>query len=134
VALAADGADGLRKASELRPDAIIVDGVLPDLDGASVIRRFRLDSALRDTPCLLLTGEDSQAGEIAALDAGADAFARKSEDDSVVLARVAAMLRTAAESREQPNRTTLSSLKKVLAVDDSVTYLEELARQLRDDG
>ena len=97
------------------------------------MRRLRLDPGLRGTPCLLLTGDDSVAGEIAALDAGADAFARKSEDESVIVARVAAMLRTASESRDSGQKTSMD-FKKVLAVDDSLTYLEELAGELRDEG
>jgi signal transduction histidine kinase len=83
---------------------------------------------------LLLTAEEGTAGEVLALDAGADAFARKSEDESVILARVAAMLRAAGESREHAHRTSLAGLKKILAVDDSPTYLDELARHLRDEG
>lgn len=132
--LAADGEEGLRKAAQLHPDAVIVDGVLPGIDGATVVRRLRLDPGLRGTPCLLLTGSDSAAGEIEALDSGADAFARKSEDESVILARVAAMLRTATESRDGGPRTSMADLKRILAVDDSLTYLEELARHLRDEG
>jgi DNA-binding response OmpR family regulator len=134
VVVASDGADGLGKAARVHPDAIVVDGVLPDIDGPTVIRRLRLDPGLRGTPCLLLTAEEGTAGEVLALDAGADAFARKSEDESVILARVAAMLRAAGESREHAHRTSLAGLKKILAVDDSPTYLDELARHLRDEG
>jgi two-component system, NtrC family, sensor kinase len=134
VVLAVDGEDGLRKAAQLHPDAVIVDGVLPGIDGTTVVRRLRLDPGLRGTPCLLLTGEDSVAGEIAALDAGADAFARKSEDEPVILARVTAMLRTASEPRDGGQKTSMADFKKVLAVDDSLTYLEELTGQLRDEG
>jgi two-component system, NtrC family, sensor kinase len=134
TALAATGIDGLKMAAHWHPDAVIVDGVLPDIDGATVVRRLRLDPGLRGIPCLLLTASEGTAGEVLALDAGADAFARKSEDDSVILARLAAMLRTARESRVHERRTTMAELKKVLAVDDSITYLEELAQQLRNDG
>ena len=56
VLLAGNGGEGLRLAAEARPSAIVVDGVLPDIDGATVIRRIRLDAALRRTPCLVLTG------------------------------------------------------------------------------
>jgi DNA-binding response OmpR family regulator len=52
----------------------------------------------------------------------------------VILARVAAMLRAAGESREHAYRTSLAGFKKILAVDDSPTYLDELARHLRDEG
>jgi two-component system, NtrC family, sensor kinase len=55
VVVAESGEEGLRLAVDLRPAAIIVDGVLPGIDGAAVIRRIRFDSALRRVPCLLLT-------------------------------------------------------------------------------
>src|SRR5262249_26074266 len=77
VLLAETGEEGLRIAASERPTAIVVDGVLPGIDGATVIRRIRLDAALRRTPCLLLTGADDRAAELRALDVGADAFLRK---------------------------------------------------------
>lgn len=129
--VAADGETGLRVAAEVRPDGIVVDGVLPGIDGASVVRRIRLDPGLQQTPCLLLTGAEDAAGEILALDAGADGFARKSEDISAILARLSAMLRTAEQSRDKAHGASLMEPKTILAVDDSQPYLEELAEQLR---
>ena len=84
-------------AADRRPQAVIVDGVLPGIDGATVIRRIRLDPALRDMPCLLLTAADDYATELQMLDAGADAFVRKQQDLAVVLAKLAAVLRQSAE-------------------------------------
>ena len=55
VVTAASGEEGLQAAASHRPDAIVVDGTLPGIDGATVVRRLRLDAALRDIPCLLLT-------------------------------------------------------------------------------
>jgi len=130
---AASGTEGLRTAATNRPGAIIVDGVMPDLHGDAVIRRVRLDPALRTTPCLLLTGSDDAAAEIQALDAGADAFARKEADVAAVLARFAAMLRTAADSGHTAE-TSLLAPKRILVVDDDVAYLGGLAEQLQDDG
>ncbi len=80
VIVAGTGEDGLRLAADQRPTAIIVDGVLPGIDGATVIRRIRLDAALRQLPCLLLTASEDRGAEVRALDAGADAFVRKDED------------------------------------------------------
>ncbi|MFT3698551.1 MAG: response regulator [Kofleriaceae bacterium] len=130
VISAASGTDGLRLASARQPGAIIVDGIMPDMAGDAVIRRIRLDSALRATPCLLLTGSDDAMGEISALDAGADAFARKSSDLEVIIARFTAMVRSAGE------RAIASAVgpKRVLVVDDSPTYLHALANDLLDDG
>ena len=130
---ASSGTEGLRMASMRRPSAIIVDGAMPDMDGATVIRRVRLDAALRTTPCVLLTGSEDAAAEIHALDVGADAFVRKESDTAVILARVAAVLRTA--RGEGPHTGTSSHApKRILAVDDSPTYLHTLGEQLRAEG
>jgi two-component system NtrC family sensor kinase len=132
VITATSGEKGLRLASARRPTAIIVDGVMPGIDGATVIRRLRLDAALRGLPCLLLTASEEQGAELEALDAGADAFVRKEEDMDVILARFAAMLRTAAAAPEATS--SLACPKRILAVDDSMTYLHELAAALREEG
>ncbi len=133
VILATTGEEGLRAAAAERPSAIIVDGVLPGMDGAAVIRRIRLDAALRGIPCLLLTGSEGEGAELRALDAGADAFVRKEEDLEVILAKLAATMR-AATAGPTEQTTSLLGPKRVLAVDDSVTYLHELGDALRGDG
>jgi DNA-binding response OmpR family regulator len=133
VTVAVSGEEGLRFAGASRPSAIIVDGQLPGIDGTTVIRHVRLDAALRGTPCLLLTGSDDKAAELEALDAGADAFVRKDEEIPVILARLGAALR-ATETRSNDATSSLLSPKKVLAVDDSPTYLQELSTTLREEG
>lgn len=135
VVTAASGEEGLRSAAEQRPSAIIVDGVLPGIDGATVIRRARLDAALRNIPCLLLTASEDRGAEFRALDAGADAFVRKEEDMEVILARLAAVLRRAPAAAPGEETASLLGPKRILcAVDDSVTYLEVLASTLREEG
>ena len=132
---AATGEEGLRVAGTRRPDAIVVDGVLPGIDGATVIRHVRLDAALRDVPCLLLTGSEGKHAELGALDAGADAFVRKEENLDVILARLAAMLRRSPARPQAADETkSLRGLKKILAVDDSLTYLHGLADALKEEG
>jgi two-component system NtrC family sensor kinase len=133
VITATSGEKGLKLAASRRPAALIVDGVMSGIDGATVIRRLRLDVALRGLPCLLLTAADEQDAELKALDAGADAFVRKEEDMGVILARFAAMMRTV---RTQPQGAALGAAgsKRILAVDDSMTYLHELSSALRDEG
>ena len=132
VIAAASGEEGLLMAAAHRPAALIVDGVMPGIDGSTVVRRVRLDAALRGLPCLLLTAAEDQGAELRALDAGADAFVRKEEDMGVILARFGAMLRSV---RAPPEAVpSLASAKRVLAVDDSVTYLNELGCALREVG
>ena len=131
--MADSGEEGLRLAAASRPSAIIVDDQLPGIDGTTLIRRVRLDAALRGVPCLLLTGSDDGEAELRALDAGADAFVRKSDEIPVILARLAAALRGTA-SRAGDGPASLLGPKRILAVDDSPTYLQELAATLRAEG
>ena len=134
VITAATGEDGLQIAVDELPAAIVVDGMLPGIDGATVIRRIRADVALRRTPCILLTGSEERSGEIQALDAGADHYVRKEEDSGVILARLLAALRTAGAPSAFHPASSMLGPKKILAVDDSLTYLHEMAAQLRDEG
>ncbi len=138
VILADSGEDGLRLASDRRPTAVVVDGQLPGIDGPTVIRRIRLDAALRGLPCLLLTASEERGAEFHAFEAGADAFIRKDEDIAVILAKLKAVMRSAgAQALGQASDHGTASLlapKKILAVDDSETHLQELAEVLRFDG
>jgi two-component system, NtrC family, sensor kinase len=135
VVAAATGEDGLRAAVDARPDIIVVDGILPGIDGATVIRRIRADAAVRATPCILLTASEERSGELEALDAGADAYVRKEEDSQVILARVTAVLRSSAASYSGvAGPASLLGPTKILVVDDSAGDLREIAAELRHEG
>jgi DNA-binding response OmpR family regulator len=133
VLTAANGEEGLNLIAERQPTAIVVDGVMPDMDGATLIRRVRLDAAFRLIPCLLLTASEDDGAQIRALEAGADAFVRKDEDIEVILARLGAILRRRLEGPVE-KIASLIGPRKILAVDDSMTYLQELAAGLRGEG
>jgi two-component system, NtrC family, sensor kinase len=107
--------------------------VLPGIDGSSVIRKIRLDAALRGTACVLLTGTEGEGAELRALDAGADAFVRKEEDMPVILAKLAAAVRAVAGGPKDRTASLLGP-KRILAVDDSNTYLHELGDAMRGEG
>ncbi|MBS1124567.1 MAG: arcB [Deltaproteobacteria bacterium] len=129
--VAASGAEGLQLAASARPTAVIVDGSTPDIDGASVIRRLRLDPKLRNTPCLLLTGSETKEAEVRAFEAGADGFVLKSDLD-VILARIRALLRSSSGHRmEAPSPL---APKRILTVDDDPDYLDLLGGRLRKRG
>jgi DNA-binding response OmpR family regulator len=134
VETAGTGEEGLRCAAAQRPGAILVDGVLPGIDGATVIRRIRLDAALRDVPCLLLTASEERGAELRALDAGADGFVRKEDSVDVVLVRLAAILRRAIAPARVDDTRSLLATKKILAVDGAPAFLAELAEAFRDEG
>ena len=134
VITANSGEEGLRTAADRRPQAVIVDGVMPGIDGATVIRRMRLDPALRDIPCLLMTASDDYATEVQMLEAGADAFVRKQQDLAVVLAKLAAVLRTSAAQLPFEVTGSLHGPGKVLTVTADRQRLASLGDALRDDG
>ena len=128
VAMAPCGEEGLRMASSLRPDAVVVDGVMPDLNGAVVIQRMRLDPGLRRTPCLLLTGTLGKEAEVEALDAGADAFENKQRDAAVILARLQALLRAASPA---PMATSTQwAPRRVLIISTDVHWRQGLLEVL----
>ena len=109
VVLAETGEEGVRCAFEQRPDAMLVDSMLPGINGAAVIRRVRSESATRRTPCLLLTASEDTREELEALEAGADTFVRKNEEIAVILARLAGILRSAST----PAAAALTSLPQL---------------------
>jgi len=131
TATAGDGNEGLQLAATVRPTAIVIDSALPDMDGASVIRRLRLDPGLRTTPCLLLTGGAGKDAEVRALEAGADGFLRK-DDIDLIVARVRAVLRSVGPLRG--DTSSLLAPKRILAVDDDPEYRSVLGDCLRKRG
>src|SRR4051812_13144657 len=90
VDTAADGEDGLYKAMASDYDAIVLDWMLPRLDGATLLRRLRERKA---TPVLMLTARDQKGDRVHALDGGADDYLVKPFDLSELLARLRALIR-----------------------------------------
>jgi len=99
VLTAPDGATGLALASRHRPDLVIVDLGLPDVDGAEVVAGIRGWSA---TPIIVLSARHSEPVKVAALDAGADDYVTKPFGMDELLARVRAALRRAVDVADVP--------------------------------
>jgi len=132
TASASSGVEGLQLAANVHPTAIVVDGSIPDIDGTSVVRRLRLDPALRTTPCLLLASSETKEAEVRAFEAGADGFVRK-HDLEVILARIRALLRSSSSTHPIELSNALAP-KRVLTVDDDPDYLDILSGRLRKRG
>jgi two-component system OmpR family response regulator len=93
VDLAADGEEGLYKAMETDYDALVLDIMLPVMDGLEVLRRLRVK---KDTPVLMLTARSQVTDRIHGLDGGADDYLGKPFDLDELIARLRALIRRAA--------------------------------------
>jgi two-component system, OmpR family, response regulator len=94
---APDGEEGLYKAENYEYDAIVLDIMLPGIDGWELLRRLRKS---RKTPVLMLTARDAVRDKVRGLDTGADDYVVKPFDVSELLARVRALIRRAASQAE----------------------------------
>lgn len=90
VDTASDGGEGLHKAEQGEYDCIVLDGMLPVMDGWELLRRLRPQKAV---PVLMLTARDAVPDRIRGLDAGADDYLTKPFDIDELLARLRALIR-----------------------------------------
>jgi len=95
-----NGKQGLSDAAQRRPDVILLDLGLPDLDGVAVLKRLREWSQV---PVLILSVRDGPEDKIIALDAGADDYVTKPFGSGELLARLRAIQRRAGEANEEPS-------------------------------
>jgi two-component system, OmpR family, KDP operon response regulator KdpE len=103
VTTAADGASGLAAAARDRPDVIILDLGLPDMDGTEIIYGVR---GWTSTPIIVLSAWGQESQKVAALDAGADDYVTKPFGMDELLARLRAAVRRATPAPDQPVITT----------------------------
>jgi adenylate cyclase len=93
VITAADGEAALATASTEHPDLILLDVMMPKLDGIEVCRRLKADSSLPFMPIIMVTARTDVKDIVAGLEAGADEYLTKPVDQAALLARVKSMLR-----------------------------------------
>lgn len=115
---AADGAEGLHQALAVDYDAIVLDVMLPTVDGWEVLARLRAE---KTTPVLMLTARDATADQVRGLDGGADDFLVKPFDVAVLQARIRVILR-----RAKPVRDTVIKIGNV--------WIDSAARTVKQDG
>lgn len=99
VLTAADGEAALAQAATQRPDVVVLDWLMPGLDGIDVAQRLR---AAEDTPILMLTARDAVEDRVVGLDSGADDYLVKPFAPAELLARIRALLRRSGEDRDKP--------------------------------
>lgn len=126
VDVASDGAEGLRKFEREDYDLLLLDLMLPEVDGFEVCRRVRASSMV---PILMLTAKDSDIDEVLGLEIGADDYVTKPFNTRKLIARIKAILRrTADEGGEQKKEITAGGIRMDLAKHE--VSLEEQAVHL----
>ncbi len=110
VTFAEDGVNALKKAAELTPDLILLDAMLPQMDGFEVCRRLRADPVLAEVPVVMVTALNDRDSLLRGIEAGVDDFISKPFDLTVLLARVRAITRLNRYRRLLGERAKFESL------------------------
>jgi two-component system OmpR family response regulator len=109
VAVAANGRQALERAATFRPELVVLDVMLPDLDGFEIVRRLRADG-LR-MPIVFLTARDATEDKVAGLTIGGDDYVTKPFSLEELVARVRAVLRRTGGGPEQSGRLQIADLE-----------------------
>ena len=107
VECVATGEDALKAARRQPPDLIVLDLMLPSVDGLEVCRRLKNDSKTRDVPIIMLTAKSEESDMIAGLERGADDYIAKPFSPRVLTARVKALLRRKEAQRQAELESTI---------------------------
>lgn len=107
VITAQDGVEGLERAKKERPNLIVLDIMMPNMDGIEMCERLREEANLRLTPVVMLTAKAAERDEILGLEAGADDYLPKPISPRLFVSRVKAMLRRT----ERADATTAAVLR-----------------------
>jgi signal transduction histidine kinase len=130
--LAKDGMQALRMLEQLRPDLILLDIMMPGMDGFEVCRRIRATPPLAEVPIIVLTALDDRDSLLKAIEAGADDFLSKPADRREIVARVRTI------TRLNRYRTLMEQRENIRHMAERVVAAQEeerqrLSRELHDD-
>src|SRR5512143_2893643 len=93
IVTARDGEEALATARETQPDLVLLDIMMPGMDGIEVCRRLRADRSLPFMPIIMVTAKSDSKDVVAGLEAGGDEYLTKPVDHAALVARVKSMLR-----------------------------------------
>ncbi len=114
-----------------RPDAIVLDYHLPGMNGDAFCREIKQNVNTRAIPVLMLTVERSDEAQMRGLESGADDYLPKNADADILLMRLRNLLRRSEGSQEIADLDPRFNRARVLAIDDSPTYLHYIANELQ---
>jgi DNA-binding response OmpR family regulator len=103
VRVVANGVDGLKQARESRPDMILLDIMVPQLNGWEVCRRLKQEPDTREVPVIMVTGRVEEGDKVLGFEMGADDYVTKPFSPRELLARIRAVIRRG-KSAETPGR------------------------------
>jgi len=95
VESASDGQEGLKKAREVKPDIILLDLMLPKLDGYKICRLLKFDERFKQIPIIILSARTQEGDQALALEMGANRFVTKPYNFSEILTHVEELLKSA---------------------------------------
>jgi diguanylate cyclase (GGDEF)-like protein len=124
VSVASDGEEALEKAATLRPDLVLLDVMMPRIDGFEVAQRLRRNPQTANTSIIMLTAKALSTDKVLGLTAGADDYIIKPFDPIELLARVKGTLRRAKEMR---------NLSPLTGLPGNIRIQEEIERMVRED-
>jgi diguanylate cyclase (GGDEF)-like protein len=124
VSVAADGEEALDRAQDMRPDLVLLDVMMPRIDGFEVAQRLRRNPQTSNTSIIMLTAKALSTDKVLGLTAGADDYIIKPFDPIELLARVKGTLRRAKEMR---------NLSPLTGLPGNIRIQEEIERMVRDD-
>jgi two-component system cell cycle response regulator len=131
VLTANDGFAALSLAQEERPDVILLDVMMPRLDGFEVCRRLKADARTQDIPVVMVTALSEPADRVRGLEAGADDFLTKPVNDTALFARVRSLVRLRRTMEEWRHREDVyGQFSKLMKEEDTAAELEAPARIL----
>ena len=111
VILAEDGQEGIQKAREHMPDLVLLDIMMPQMDGIEVCDRMREDPDLSHIPIIFLTARSDEKTEIEGLNKGADDYITKPISTNKLVSRIKAVLRRFEETQEQVQKLAVHDLE-----------------------
>ena len=123
VSVAGDGEEALERATEIRPDLVLLDVMMPRLDGFEVAQRLRKNPQTANTSIIMLTAKALSSDKVTGLQSGADDYIIKPFDPIELLARVKGTLRRAKEMR---------NLSPLTGLPGNIRIQEEIERQVRE--
>lgn len=134
VTLLSSGHQALAMLEQKTPDLLILDIIMPELDGITICRRLRQDSRFISLPVLFLTAKGGTEDIVAGLDAGADDYVIKPFELAELRARIAALLRRGARDKNNSvlhlNDLELDSDTYRVCIDDRVIQLTQTEHRL----